>query len=523
MMAAQRTPSRSSRASSNRETQIGPFSPRRDIAGFNVRPRARPNLIGQSQIWTLPIGSEYDTWGPVEAFSELIQNWRDNILKAFNLSEKQFETIRKECRSSPGHYEILYKALKANSEPKLWLGYIRFESHDGRGTVEITSRQSSLKLNPPAVHGSPSNRQMGGGHEEGLMAAFRILQQDGRCHSVTGVSKGFNWAFNLNTQGELVVRRRGMTPDYVHNLRVKIYKTVNKTANTTIIPFATDPMSDLSLFIGGPVKERVTASDSQPARELVTPQEFESWCESVPLLCTFEDGEKVSTKWGDLLLRQKFRGNLYFEGILLRRPTQSRSASVTENPLRYGYNFLKEAVSGNEVNPLSSCEEEGLAILSIWDWVLRRQPTYVAKLSEILNSPESWADVFMASELMTKETAVRLRDYLFSDTSRWYYSAKERKENPRIQNIIESFGLKGFQLQDSYWSILDKYDMVRTVSNEQYRRIQAAGPMEVHLWDDDFAIHVQKALKGCLHAWPHTDNISVDFVAACPLSFQTLY
>ncbi|KAJ3526441.1 hypothetical protein NM208_g10295 [Fusarium decemcellulare] len=518
-MAAQRSPSRSSRASSNRETHIGPISPRRDTAGFKGRSRASPNLIGQSQTWTLPIGSEYDTWGSVEAFSELIQNWRDNILKAFNLSEKQFEASRKDRNRGAGHYEIIYKALKANSEPEICLGYIRFESQDGRGTVEITSRQSSLKLNPPTVHGSPSNRQMSGVHGDGVTAAFRILQQDGRCHSVTGISKGFNWAFNLNTQDELVVRRRGMTPDYVHNLRVKIYKAVN----TTLTPFATDPMSDLSLFVGGPVKERVTGSDSQPARELVTLQEFESWCEIVPLLCASEYGEKVSTRWGDLLLRPKFRGNLYLEGILLRRPTQSRSASITENPLRYGYNFLKEAVRGNEVNPLSSCEEEGLAILSIWDWVLRRQPTYVAKLSEMLNSPESWADVFMASELMPKETAVRLRDYLFSDTSRWCYSAKEKRENPRIQNIIEGFGLEGFQLQDSYWSILDKYDMVRSVWNEQYRRIQAAGPTEVHLSDDDFAIHVQKALKGCLRAWPHTDNISVDFVAACPLSFQSLY
>ncbi|KAJ3526442.1 hypothetical protein NM208_g11189 [Fusarium decemcellulare] len=98
--------------------------------------------IKTSKVINLPIRSTYTRWGPVAAFRELVQNWRDAIITSFNLAESEFIPIREE-RSNGRNTEIIYKIWKPNSEPKEWLGFIRFNAHDGKGTVEITNRGGS--------------------------------------------------------------------------------------------------------------------------------------------------------------------------------------------------------------------------------------------------------------------------------------------------------------------------------------------------------------------------------------------
>ncbi|RYP33945.1 hypothetical protein DL766_003217 [Monosporascus sp. MC13-8B] len=49
-------------------------------------------------------------WGPVEAFRELVQNWRDGIIKSFKIPEKDFQVICEENND-----EIIYKVMEPGS------------------------------------------------------------------------------------------------------------------------------------------------------------------------------------------------------------------------------------------------------------------------------------------------------------------------------------------------------------------------------------------------------------------------
>lgn len=349
---------------------------------------------------------------------------RDGIIKSFNIRENEFLVIREE-RTKSRNTEIVYKVLRPGAEPKEWLGYILFTARDGMGSIDIVNRRATLQpwhLDMGGTSKADDSHQAGA-HGEGLKVALLVLQRGRQNHCVRCVTGSFTWNFNFTNRGRLVARLRRMMPEQLVRIREKSRQTSEKS----LAPFAPEPDRDVQFRVGQRASGRDQYGD-KTKRDPVSLEQFNRWCETALFLQDVEDGGIVLSDRGDLITDPRLCGNIYLKGLLLKRSSESTSASMTGKPLKYGYNF-QDGTTNRERQSVGETMEETRAILSIWNKVLLVRPTYVRHLSDMLNSSDpEYADVSMAKSLMRIETAVRLKEYLFSDSTNWYYSVGEKKE-----------------------------------------------------------------------------------------------
>ncbi|KAF4952877.1 hypothetical protein FSARC_12550 [Fusarium sarcochroum] len=450
----------------------------------------------------IPLECPNTYWSAPESFHELVQNWTNSIIKIHGLQETT-STVTRQERHEKGLTEIVYKVPDPHSHSSNCLGYIWYtcKDSDEDGTVEIVTRHAILR---------PENLAYGRSNKAGnIRNALRNL---GTQYPVSCQSGGLDWNFTLGGQGKLICRDSKMSPVRIHKLR----RTAYLMAKTTLLPFAPNPHNDIRFVIGNPnlVGEKTCR---KVGCDKITPKEFELWCQSPIFLQHVKEHGKIKTEIGDLLLDRNSRGKLYFKDTLLSETTKRDHASRTEKRFRYGYNFLDCTFDAGRVH-LSSPEEECEAILSIWDLALKQQPHCVKLLSEMLNDWR-WADVELAKKFIKKDTVIRLRDYLFEDKSKWYFSTSERQD-AKLYYTIQSLGREGAELQDSYWSILEAHDMIHKAVSEQYRRFVAA---DIVALNTNFAQQIDKILQACIYACSATQKIRVIFVEGGSLPLQVLY
>jgi hypothetical protein len=87
--------------------------------------------------------------------------------------------------------------------------------------------------------------------------------------------------------------------------------------------------------------------------------------------------------------------------------------------------------------------------------------------------------------------------------------------------MIQGLGRESVELPDSYWSVLDKYKLIRTAEQEQRRRFldaQVVAAPPTH-----FAQETSRLIRACLRSCPQTSDTSIQFVSAGLLSLQTSY
>ncbi|KPM37803.1 hypothetical protein AK830_g8751 [Neonectria ditissima] len=460
--------------------------------------------IIKSQTITLSITSAYSSaWSPVEAFRELVQNWRDGIIASFGLSEDHFQVIRQE-RAQLHNREILYQ----------------YKSHNGQGTVSIVNREATLKPWHLDLGGTTKSGvgNQAGAHGEGLKIALLVLQSGLRHYAVRCVSGGFNWRFDFNTRGKLVAHLRRMTRTQVD--RVQIDHILDKS-RTLLEVSEPSPLKDVHLHIGGKAKGRDHWGILRE-RKPVRLEDFNKWCEAALFLQDTPDHGIVRTSQGDLIIHPRLCDHLYLKGLLLQSSSNGASASITGRPLKFGYNF-SNGVTNRERQSVNSAKEEGVAILNIWDQVLMKKPDYVIHLHEMLiSSDREYADMLGAKQSMKIHTASRLRRHLFSDSTKWYYSPTENsKKNPRLGKTIQGLGRQGVEVPNTYWAVLEKFNLVRTADQEQRRRFLSAEVATVP--HQEFAEEAVRLLRASLRGCTQTSAIAVQFVRAEELSLDKFY
>ncbi|KAM0346501.1 hypothetical protein ACHAPU_005566 [Fusarium lateritium] len=264
----------------------------------------------------------------------------------------------------------------------------------------------------------------------------------------------------------------------------------------SLVPFYPRPSIDTILRIGEAGEGR-TGNNKWVKRLKVSPTEFGIWCGSALFLQDIDEEKIVRTPMGDLILDSKFRDNIYFQGFILHEKSKTTNSSLSDKRLRYGYNIIHGTVDKDKKH-ISSLQEESRAFMSIWDSVLKQRPHLVGLLSGLLNDWE-WGDVELAQQFITGDTVVRLRDYLFKGTSKWYYPTSAR-QNPQLDQIIASLGRQGGELRDSYWNILQVHGMVYTAELER-QRISIPG--------QDFTRYASKAQETSLAAKGFIDGLLI--------------
>lgn len=420
--------------------------------------------------------------------------------------------------------------VSVDNDEKEWLGYIRFSTkagNDSPGTVELTNRAATLQPRHLDLGGTTKkyDASQAGAHGEGLKLALLVLMRGGQNHSVRCRSGGFNWRFNFSTTGRLVCRLRRMTPQAIE----RAVDQARRLSERTLLPFAARPKGDVQFVIGETVKGRDQRGNSVQRRG-VTQQEFEDWTKCALFLCNNIDGDGavISTMHGDLLMDERLRGNIYLKGLLLGESTLNRSASITNRPLKYGYNFA-HGQTNRERQSLAGAYEECAAILSIWGSVLTSKPEMAAPLSDMLNDPTTptCADVLGADRLITASIATILRDHLTTSCpNQWFFTAQDKAQNSRLDQIITGLGYQPTQLEQTYWTVLRKYNLFRTAEEEQQLRFTAAPIISIENSDagySSFAISVQHFLRACGRACPQTKDIAFHFVQAGNLHIRLFY
>jgi hypothetical protein len=108
----------------------------------------------------------------------------------------------------------------------------------------------------------------------------------------------------------------------------------------------------------------------------------------------------IRTSHGSLILDDQFKGRIYLKGLLLEgEPTI---------PFKFSYNFYRGEVNRDRQR-MSSPGEEAKTLAKIWGEAVRlHEETVLPELIEMLQSGTPWADVHLAEEHVSLETAQKL-------------------------------------------------------------------------------------------------------------------
>ncbi|KAM0744660.1 hypothetical protein ACQRIT_000044 [Beauveria bassiana] len=476
------------------------------------------NSLPDRQTISLSIRAAYTDWNPREAFRELVQNWRDGIIASFALPEKEF-VVECERRIGNGCIEIIYKVPRPNSKPKEWLGFIHYKADGKGGIVEITNRNATLHpwhLDMGGTSKSGSGN-LAGAHGEGLKVALLVLMRGSRNHKIRCRSSGFSWTFNFTKHGRLVARLNRMSAEAIGRLESQ----VRSKPEETLLPFCPNAKSDVQFVLGEPHHGRSDLG-VPTRRNLIKQNDFEAWTEAALFLQEPSPDELVKTGSGDLLIGERFRQRLYLKGLLLSEDTPQRRASVTNKPLRYGYNFAA-GTTNRERQSVAGAYEESATIIDIWSKALVLRPELASELSLMLNSKQHYADVDGATTCIGRKTAQVLRSYLWehSEQRMWYYSPEEKRDCPRLNDILYGLGYEGFELSQLYWTVLRQHDLLRTADEEQRARFKLADPFSIP--DDGFATRVNTLLQAAVRACGLAKGTAFRFVKAGALDLHSLY
>jgi hypothetical protein len=360
---------------------------------------------------------------------------RDAIIKSNGLAERDFCVVRRE-RTSGRETEILYEALRFGAETKDSLGYIRYNGRKANdaddaavvGTIDITNRFGTLKPRHLDFGRTTKDKDenQAGAHGEGLKVALIVLMRKPQNHGIRCLSGGFNWKFNFTNYGRLVARLHRMSPQAIQ--RVKEQSRAQSLKPEALLLYGTNPKSDVQFLIGETGAGR-DGSGEKVRRSPVKLEDFEAWTKAALFLQDAGDGAIISTDAGDLLRGERLRGHIYLKGLLLNESVPERSASITNQPLKFGYNF-SSGHTNRERQSVGGAKEEAKAIFDIWSKVLEVRPELVSDLSDMLNIAEpKYADVAGPRwKSMGYEMARWLKEHLVGSVGKWYYCSADKNK-----------------------------------------------------------------------------------------------
>ncbi|KAI2469199.1 hypothetical protein F4781DRAFT_422109 [Annulohypoxylon bovei var. microspora] len=467
-----------------------------DDEPYPIENRVTLQSINQKMTINSAMVSNYATqWGPVEAFRELVQNCDEIVYTAMPAGTHRNTGHSKEC-----------------------LGYIRWSRQNGVGTVDITNRQATLQPWHLDMGSSSkvNDKSQAGMHGEGLKVALLVLMRGPQNHAVRCRSGGFSWTFNFTSQRRLVACPVRMTPKAIDNA----HDQAKKEVRISLLPIVAILNEDVQFLIGPHVKGR-DENGYPTERTEVTRDEFKNWTRAALFLQNIDDGGIVKTKNGDLITDPRFSGNIYLKGLLLKESKEGRSASITGNVLKYGYNFAT-GTTNRERESMAGADDESRAILAIWNSALLIKGNLVGRLHRLLNSKKiEYADVQKADSFIQEETRNRIKSFILEESkNKWCYTAQEKSQNPRFDQIVQGLKRSPLEVKESYWAIL-RDSGFRTADEEEMKQFDAA--TSISKPDEVFYSELHRLIRGGFEFCPITTDTTVIFVKAGWMGLDSIY
>ena len=344
---------------------------------------------------------------------------KEDIVKTHNLSEGQFAVVPQTIGDG-GARQVYYRVIAPASEPKRYLGHLRYAAQDGEGVVELVTKGVRLDL------GGEESASRGGAPEskipyESLETAILVLMsspQNNRVRIRTGL---FDWRFNFNKQASLVAVRQRFPPGEARDIQRQILESGATCDSESSEAW---PGKDTQLIFGEPGKAH-DEHGNPTTRAQVTEHDFESWTKTALFLQDMPEDARIHTLNGDIILLPALAGRLYYDELLLHSRDSSKHR---KKPLKYAYNFPRRSPFIKDDLVLSS-DAQAKAIMAIWNRAISLHPKLVKQLSDMLSDAEvEFDDVVGAEAYLAQKPASLLRKHLlmYSPGNVWFYSPQEK-------------------------------------------------------------------------------------------------
>ncbi|KAF2131165.1 hypothetical protein P153DRAFT_395549 [Dothidotthia symphoricarpi CBS 119687] len=451
------------------------------------------------------------TWGGEEAFRESYQNWRDGMLRSFNLHLSEFSTKYTEDKQKRF---ILIQAFHPSTNELI--GFIHFKyDKEGYsvGGLKLANFKAKLAYNTLGTGATSKAFALNqtGQHGEGMKLSALVFRRGG--HNFRIESDDFRWNF-IFKKGELACCLKRVSDKTLDKLK--------KKANVQPRSLNVDPSKDVCVIIGAPGSTR-TVDGLKAKGDKVHIDKFKEW---LKVTLDIDPPKKmVRTIQGDLIRDPIYQGQMYLHGLLLP------SGGMSGRPYGYGYNFVKGHTTRDRES-LSGSGEESKGIAAIWAAAIRAKETddsdliseYTTMLLKSLNKKGD-AMLSIDDNPLPEDIAKRVWQQMLvmnkglQGRPAFYYSAIEGKDEVPI--IEQSLKQNPIPLDLEMWKLLRKFHLCRTPSEELHHRFKSAKVVKVP--DNDFAAHMDWMLRCLLHSSVNTSAMKLTFVDGKHLQIDANY
>ncbi|KAF4867624.1 hypothetical protein CGCSCA1_v013188 [Colletotrichum siamense] len=432
------------------------------------------------------------SWRRLHAFREFIQNWKDGIIAAFDMDPRSFLPVWDE--TTPGVIRItVHRNIEGQRE---LVGFIVHKAKTG--TVEIANFNANLSMDDLCIGGSTkrNNDKFAGVHGEGFKVAALVMVRSGIPVRIQSTSANWNFGFN------------GVNKD-------RFYCKISKP-NTRNVDYETASLTQQTM--GGTLRSDlvsysfrdVTIQLSHPAtgrgyRNPITADEFRGWT-TVSLDLSNPDPDKmIRTQHGDLVLDERFAGQIYLKGFKVSAPT------LGSKSYRFCYNFATGKL-GRDRERMTSHDKEAETLANIWETaVAGDHGNLVQRYVELFS--EDCVDIISA-EKASRILARRIWTWLTtSQPGAFYYSEGSDSKHDgghQVDIILNDIKRQPRKLSKELWRLLVKYDCARTPQQERIRLFSSSQP--VGNVNGYFGLNISRILKSVLAMDTALSGIQLQFV-----------
>ncbi|KAI8204078.1 hypothetical protein KHU50_003146 [Colletotrichum sp. SAR 10_65] len=417
---------------------------------------------------------------------------KDGIIAAFDMDPRSFLPVWDE--TTPGVIRItVHRNIEGQRE---LVGFIVHKAKTG--TVEIANFNANLSMDDLSIGGSTkrNNDKFAGVHGEGFKVAALVMVRSGIPVRIQSTSANWNFGFN------------GVNKDRFYckiskpNTRNVDYETASLTQQTMGGTLRSDLVSYSS--------RDVTIQLSHPAtgrgyRNPITADEFRGWT-TVSLDLSNPDPDKmIRTQHGDLVLDERFAGQIYLKGFKVSAPT------LGSKSYRFCYNFATGKL-GRDRERMTSHDKEAETLANIWETaVAGDHGNLVQRYVELFS--EDCVDIISA-EKASRILARRIWTWLTtSQPGAFYYSEGSDSKHDgghQVDIILNDIRRQPRKLSKELWRFLVKYDCARTPQQERIRLFSSSQP--VGNVDGYFGLNISRILKSVLAVDTALSGIQLQFV-----------
>ncbi|KAI8316645.1 hypothetical protein K4K61_003301 [Colletotrichum sp. SAR11_59] len=432
------------------------------------------------------------SWRRLHAFREFIQNWKDGIIAAFDMDPRYFLPVWDE--TTPVVIRItVHRNIEGQRE---LVGFIVHKAKTG--TVEIANFNANLSMDDLSIGGSTkrNNDRFAGVHGEGFKVAALVMVRSGIPVRIQSTSTNWNFGFN------------GVNKDrfYCKISKPNTKNVDSETASLTQQTMGGTLRSDLVSYSS----RDVTIQLSHPAtgrgyRKPITAEEFRGWT-TVSLDLSNPDPDKmIRTQHGDLVLDERFAGQIYLKGFKVSAPT------LGSKSYRFCYNFATGKL-GRDRERMTSHDKEAETLANIWETaVAGDHGNLVQRYVELFS--EDCVDIISA-EKASRILARRIWTWLrTSQPGAFIYSEGSDSKHDgghQVDIILNDIKRQPRKLAKELWRLLVKYDCARTPQQERIRLFSSSQP--VGNVDGYFGLNISRILKSVLAMDTALSGIQLQFV-----------